>query len=208
MDNPATSYIAATFHPTIVQRAHQSLSSVATPKLGMIPPGIRVKAGLHIAMGHNQSNQHSWVYQAFHERPSQHSLKTNHCIPQHTNPFTSLWRREGQPGIIPSQRWAQLKSTRQHGVVLGPIVAKTTQQQYPIQGISATQLPNQNGGNNPQPIVDKKQNSQHNHGNSSTEAAINNHPQRGEDNSPRTEEVNTHAQSEMERGRTLNSTKE
>ena len=47
-----TSYIAATFHPTIGQHAHQSLSNTATPKLGMIPQGIRVKAGLHIAKVH------------------------------------------------------------------------------------------------------------------------------------------------------------
>ena len=34
---PATSYVAATFHPTIFQHAHQSLSNNATPELGMIP---------------------------------------------------------------------------------------------------------------------------------------------------------------------------
>ena len=36
-NSPATSYVAATFHPTIGQRAHQSLSNTATPELGMIP---------------------------------------------------------------------------------------------------------------------------------------------------------------------------
>ena len=46
---PANCYVAATFHPTIVQRAHQSLSNTATPELGMIPQGIRVNARLHIA---------------------------------------------------------------------------------------------------------------------------------------------------------------
>ena len=35
----ATSYVAATFHPTIGQRAHQSLSNAATLELGMIPSG-------------------------------------------------------------------------------------------------------------------------------------------------------------------------
>ena len=50
--HPATSYIAATFHPTKGQRAHQSLSNTATPELGMILQGIRVKAGLHIAKVH------------------------------------------------------------------------------------------------------------------------------------------------------------
>ena len=37
-NSPATSYVAATFHPTIGQFAHQSLSNAATPELGMIPP--------------------------------------------------------------------------------------------------------------------------------------------------------------------------
>ena len=37
-NSPATSYVAATFHPTIGQLAHQSLSNAATPELGMIPP--------------------------------------------------------------------------------------------------------------------------------------------------------------------------
>ena len=38
---PVTSYVIATFHPTIGQRAHQSLSNTATPELGMIPQGSR-----------------------------------------------------------------------------------------------------------------------------------------------------------------------
>ena len=37
--SPTTSYVAVTFHPTIGQRAHQSLSNAATPELGMIPQG-------------------------------------------------------------------------------------------------------------------------------------------------------------------------
>ena len=49
---PTSSYVTAMFHPTIGPRAHQSLSNTATPKLGMIPQGIRVKAGLHIAKVH------------------------------------------------------------------------------------------------------------------------------------------------------------
>ena len=51
-NSPATSYVATTFHPTIGQRAHQSLSNTTTPKLGMIPPRIRVNAGLRIAKVH------------------------------------------------------------------------------------------------------------------------------------------------------------
>ena len=38
-NSPATSYVAATFHPTIGQLAHASLSNnAATLELGMIPP--------------------------------------------------------------------------------------------------------------------------------------------------------------------------
>ena len=36
---PATSYVTATFHPTIGQRACYSLSITATPELGMISTG-------------------------------------------------------------------------------------------------------------------------------------------------------------------------
>ena len=38
---PTTSYVAATFHPTIGPRAPQSLSNTATPEWRMIPQGIR-----------------------------------------------------------------------------------------------------------------------------------------------------------------------
>ena len=38
-NSPATNYVAATFHPTIGQRAHQYLSNAATPEMGMILQG-------------------------------------------------------------------------------------------------------------------------------------------------------------------------
>ena len=45
-----TSYVAGTFHPTIGQWAHQSLSTTATPELGMIPTRNKgTLAGSHIA---------------------------------------------------------------------------------------------------------------------------------------------------------------
>ena len=37
-NSPATSYVAATFHPTIGHLALQTLSNAATHELGMIPP--------------------------------------------------------------------------------------------------------------------------------------------------------------------------
>ena len=52
---PATSYVAIALHPTIGQRVHQSLSNTATPELGMIPQGIRVKASLHITKVHKSA---------------------------------------------------------------------------------------------------------------------------------------------------------
>ena len=53
--HPVTSYVAATFHTTIGQCAHQYLRKTATPKLGMIPQGIRVETGLHIAKVHKST---------------------------------------------------------------------------------------------------------------------------------------------------------
>ena len=65
----ATSYVAAMFHPTIGQRAHQSLNNAATLELGMILQGTRELAGLHIAKDtqNTQPSQQSWVYQAIRE---------------------------------------------------------------------------------------------------------------------------------------------
>ena len=49
---PATSYVAATFHPTIGQCAHKSLNNTATPNLGMIPSRNKgTLADSHIAKG-------------------------------------------------------------------------------------------------------------------------------------------------------------
>ena len=56
--SPATSYVAATFHPTIGQLSHQSLSNAATPELGMIPQGQRGQCRLTHSQGDtNQPNQ-------------------------------------------------------------------------------------------------------------------------------------------------------
>ena len=58
------------FHPTIGQCDHQSLSTIATPEVDMIP--IRNKGTLadsHIAkhITRTQPSQHSWVYQVAKE---------------------------------------------------------------------------------------------------------------------------------------------
>ena len=73
--------MATTFHPTIGQRAHQSLINTATLELGMIPPRIGVNAGLHIARGHTQQTNTAGFNRPSTDWPSQHSPKTNHCIP-------------------------------------------------------------------------------------------------------------------------------
>ena len=68
--SPATSYVAAMFHPTIGQLAYQSLSNAATPELGMIPPRIRVNVGLHIARGITQQTNTAGFIRPSTERPS------------------------------------------------------------------------------------------------------------------------------------------
>ena len=55
---PAISYVAATFHPTIGQCAHQSLSTTATLELGMIPTRNKGTTDLHTGIPyiHSQAN--------------------------------------------------------------------------------------------------------------------------------------------------------
>ena len=67
---PTTSYVAATFHPTIGLCAHQSLRNTTTLELGMIPTRNKgTLEGSHIAKGISKFIQakHSWVYQATRE---------------------------------------------------------------------------------------------------------------------------------------------
>ena len=67
---PATIYVAATFHPTIGQCSHQSLSNTATPELGMIPTrnkGTLVDSHIAKDITRTQPSQHGWVYQATKE---------------------------------------------------------------------------------------------------------------------------------------------
>ena len=105
MKNPTTSYIAAMFHPTIGQLAHQSLSNAATPELGMIPQGLRVNCRLTHSQGDTkQPNQIplglTGLQQAAKPAPSKGQ-------PLHTNSKTTLSspvKEEKQPGKDPKPR--------------------------------------------------------------------------------------------------------
>ena len=127
----------------------------------MIPPRIGVKAGLHIAEGHNQSNQHSWVYQAINQsaKPTQSEDQ-----PLHTRSKTihsQLCEEDKDTQVtIPNKRWNTVQVQPHSRVVLGPSVAKKTQQQSPKdvfwlnnqeatqnQGESTAQTHNENYGN-------------------------------------------------------------
>ena len=53
------------FHPTIGQCAHQSLSNIATPELGMIPQGVEKTSRITRSQRYTtQPSQHGLVYQA------------------------------------------------------------------------------------------------------------------------------------------------
>ena len=84
-NSSATSHIAATFHPTIGQRAYHSLSNTATPELGMIPQGIRVNAGLHTAKVYKQQTNTVGIYQVIQELG-----KDNAKLVATTPAFTSI----------------------------------------------------------------------------------------------------------------------
>ena len=58
----ATSYVAATFHPTIGQCAHKYLSNTATLELGMIPKRNKVTlANSHVAKDTTKLSQANTV---------------------------------------------------------------------------------------------------------------------------------------------------
>jgi len=84
---PATSYVAATFHPTIGQCAHQSLNDTATPELGMVSTRNKgTLADSHIAKDttKSQPSQQSWVYRAAKEL----ERLTNKLVSSTTEPST------------------------------------------------------------------------------------------------------------------------
>ena len=104
------------------------------PRAGHHSYRISVIAGLHIAKGQNLSNQHCWVYQAFNNRPSQHSLKTNRCLHAAKQSLHSPVKKAKTTRDNPTQNMSTAQATRQLRVFLGPSVAKTTQQQHPKPG--------------------------------------------------------------------------
>ena len=90
-NSSATSYVTATFHPTIGQRAHQSLSNAATPELGMIPPRIRFICRLTHSQGTQSANQTQLGLIGLQQiGQASTSQGDNHCIPAAQQPFTAL----------------------------------------------------------------------------------------------------------------------
>ena len=90
MKNLENSYVTATFHPTIGQLAHQSLSNAATPELGMIPPRIRVDAGLHIARGHTQQTNTARFIRPSTTSQASTVRRPTTAYMQQNHPFTAL----------------------------------------------------------------------------------------------------------------------
>ena len=86
---PATSYVATTFHPTIGQCAHQSLSTTSTPELGMIPQGTKE----HQAPTHSQ----------LHIKPSYAKNTFGFITPlgKQANSIRVPWTYSAKPTITP-----------------------------------------------------------------------------------------------------------
>ena len=133
-----TNYVAATFHPTIGQLAHQSLSNATTPELGRIPSRIRVNCRLTHSQGDTKTaGKHHWVYQAVHQsakpmQPKGHPLHTHS-----KNPFTALVKEERQPEMIPKRKVRHSSSLQENSEL---VLALTWPKQLscnPNQGTSA-----------------------------------------------------------------------
>ena len=103
------------------------------PRVGHDSSKDKGQCRLTHSQGTQSANQHHWVYQAFNNRPRQHSLKTNHCI-HAAKTIPSQLCEEGKDNrqvTVPTNGWNIAQATRQLRVVLGPSVAKTTQLQHP-----------------------------------------------------------------------------
>ena len=104
MKDPATSYVAATFHPTVGQHAHQSISNAATPELVMIPQGLRVNC----RFPHNQVDTISNHTQQGLTGPQQLAKPAqSEDQPRPTVATQSLHspvKKEKQPRIIPNKQ--------------------------------------------------------------------------------------------------------
>ena len=98
------------------------------PRAGHDSFRIRVNCRLTRSQGDTkQPNQTLLGLIGHQQQPSQHIPRGQ---PLHTSSKTTLHspvKKEKQPWIIPTEDEAQLKPTRQHGFVLGPNMAKTTQ---------------------------------------------------------------------------------
>ena len=112
MSWPTTSYVIATFHQTIGQCAHQSLSITATPELGMILQGIKEITGSHIAQNKNIDSQSNtplgftdcpakpiinWVLQAAKETIQQH-MGFLDLSSEATHSYTTVGYEQNVPG--------------------------------------------------------------------------------------------------------------
>ena len=86
---PTTSYVVATFHPTIGQCAHQSLSSTTTPELGMIPTRNKEHQQAHTQpkIQQNSSNP-TWLGLSGYKQTSQYTF--GFIIPQSFKPTFTL----------------------------------------------------------------------------------------------------------------------
>ena len=86
-NSSATSYVAATFHPTIGQRAHQSFSNAATPVLGMIPPRIRVNYKLPHSQGDTNSKPTQLGFTGFQQTSQASTVQGSTIAYQQQNNF-------------------------------------------------------------------------------------------------------------------------
>ena len=107
-------------------------------------------------------HQSSHAYPA--SNPTHNSPKTNHCIPHQNNPSQLCEEGKDNRVTIPTKRRNIAQATRQLRVVLGPSVAKKTQQQPKTRVLQQPNFIVKTMATSHSPETEEKPNSQRRHG--------------------------------------------
>ena len=106
--------------------------------------------GLHIAEGHNQTNQHRWVYQAINNWPSQQSLKTKHYLHAAKQSLHSPVKKAKTTGDSPKRKVRHSSSLQGNSELFLALTWPKKLSFNPKPGYSSSHKHTMNDSSNPQ----------------------------------------------------------
>ena len=116
----------------------------------MIPQGIMVNAGLHIAKGHNQQANTAGFIRPSTDRPSQHSPRTNHCIPAAKQEVHRSVKKAKTTGDSPKRKVRHSSSLEGNSELLLALTWPKQLSCNPKPGYSSSHKHTMNDSSNPQ----------------------------------------------------------